>query len=279
MRSPRDPTRRNRNLGTPKSGHGQDNRHVIPSRWTTFRSFYEELTDPVLLERRVGPHVLSVFVEPTLSDYVHACTVDDITRAISLIPTSALDGIRNIILRQPSRRQQQLSSVWGRLSYWSSLGRHSGGTIVIEAQQLGRVLKWSRKQSLESRDELERLRQDGHSVTETARGFEIDSDLHSVRTTQLYRTLPHEVGHNADYLQKVENVLRSPSASTADRETLETRYFARPRAEREAFAHRFADEWALAAQAEGVIPFRRLDSADAFVRDGLDARWFGVSVP
>ena len=41
-----DARRRNRNIGTAKSGHGQSNKLTIPSRWTEDRVFYEVLEGP-----------------------------------------------------------------------------------------------------------------------------------------------------------------------------------------------------------------------------------------
>ena len=47
-----NPSRRNRNIGTAKSGHGQNNRLVIPARWSDDRVFWEKLRDPIAVERR-----------------------------------------------------------------------------------------------------------------------------------------------------------------------------------------------------------------------------------
>ncbi len=42
-----NPTRRNRNLGTAKAGHGLDNRLVIPASRNDPRRYWERLRDPV----------------------------------------------------------------------------------------------------------------------------------------------------------------------------------------------------------------------------------------
>lgn len=45
-----DARRRNRNVGTAKSGQGQNNRLTIPESWSDGRVFDEKLIDPVALE-------------------------------------------------------------------------------------------------------------------------------------------------------------------------------------------------------------------------------------
>jgi len=44
-----DARRRNRNIGTDKSGHGQNNRFKIAHAWADDRMFYEKLENPVKL--------------------------------------------------------------------------------------------------------------------------------------------------------------------------------------------------------------------------------------
>jgi hypothetical protein len=56
----REPTRRNRNIGTSKQGHGQDNRMVIPSRWPDDRVYFEVLRNPVPVVRRAGGVLLEL---------------------------------------------------------------------------------------------------------------------------------------------------------------------------------------------------------------------------
>ncbi|MDD9947009.1 MAG: hypothetical protein OXU20_38555, partial [Myxococcales bacterium] len=62
----------------------------------------------------------------------------------------------------------------------------------------------------------------------------------TVRNTQLYRTLPHEVGHYVQYHQDVE----SRAGDDLDEwGRLNDAYFSRPQREREDFAHRYADNF------------------------------------
>lgn len=56
MRPGWNPTKRNRNIGTKKQGHGRDNRLVIPQAWPEDRIFWEVLRSPVLVTRQFRRH-------------------------------------------------------------------------------------------------------------------------------------------------------------------------------------------------------------------------------
>ncbi|MEO1128047.1 MAG: hypothetical protein AAFX95_28770, partial [Cyanobacteria bacterium J06639_16] len=64
-----DARRRNRNMGTAKSGHGQDNRLTIPESWADNRRFYERLHNPVALARDINGHRLTFLIEATHADF------------------------------------------------------------------------------------------------------------------------------------------------------------------------------------------------------------------
>ena len=72
----------------------------------------------------------------------------------------------------------------------------------------------------------------------------------------MFRTLLHEVGHWVDYLEKVE---RPEAAGVESFDTLNDRYFSRPKQEREAFAHRYADELGNKLKKFGLLPFDRIE--------------------
>ncbi len=57
--------RRNRNIGTSKSGHGQDNRLTIPESWADDRFFHKKLNNPVSLELEVHENQVTTLVEGT----------------------------------------------------------------------------------------------------------------------------------------------------------------------------------------------------------------------
>ncbi len=89
-----NPIRRNRNIGTVKSGHGQNNRLVIPWAWNDDRIFYERLVNPIEIPVTIGPASTHIIVEPPLPGFTHACTVDDILSVLQLIPAQHLDPIK-----------------------------------------------------------------------------------------------------------------------------------------------------------------------------------------
>ncbi len=142
-----------------------------------------------------------------------------------------------------------LDPTWGRLFYRADFVGQIGPAIVIEAADLTRPVYWPRKLSLDHQHELERLRADGHRVEEDRRGYRVHLSEESVRNTVLYRTLLHELGHWVDWLTKVE---RAPEG---DAEL----FLARPAAEREAFAHAYADRIGAELRSSGVIPFAPLE--------------------
>ena len=149
-------------------------------------------------------------------------------------------------------RDRQQRPVWGRFVYFAQIGSHSGSAVILEAQELGAKIKWSKRMSLDDRAEYERLVADGHVFVETKRHFEAVLVEEALRNTELYRTLLHELGHLAHYQQ---DVVDGRTALDEDYDVARDLYFARPSAEREVFAHAFADKLSTVLRGNGVIPF------------------------
>ena len=239
---------------------------VIPSSWHDSHIFWERLTSYQSVFRRVHVKEFTFLVEKTRDDSVHACTVDDIVQLLFYVPTNDLQGLSLIVLRQPKRKESTLSSCWGRLAYFAAVDQATGPAIMLEAVDLSRALRWSRSLDHQEQLELERLRADGHQIEETRRKYVIKSTLEAARNTQLYRTLLHEVGHWVDWLNSVERPASDPAASYDE---LERQYESKPRAEKEDFAHRYADKLASSLRDKGLIPFERMISPQRLSRDGL----------
>jgi hypothetical protein len=144
--------------------------------------------------------------------------------------------------------------------------RRTGPAIFLEAVNPVAVWKWERNLSPADSLEIERLRTDGHSVEDTGKRFLFRSSLESVRATQLYRTLLHEIGHWVDWLEKVA---RPTETSPGLYDVLSDRYFARAPQERELFAHRYATELRKRLTSEKRIPFLRIDDLP---RDCVESR-------
>lgn len=272
----RNPTRRNRNIGTAKSGHGQNNRLTIPDRGDYV--FWERIDTARQVIRTVSGRSIKFFVQPTRPDCVHACTVDDLAQLLSYLPAADWEGIEAILLRQPRRKEQILELVWGRLAYAADFvdGRgkvlYRGPAIIIEAVSPFRPVKFGKRLSLEGLAELKRLESDGHTVRFNDRNHTVESDLASCRTTQLYRTLPHEVGHWVDFLEKV----RRPSDADESRDYLQLsdRFHSRPRREKEQFANSYADQQRKRLTAGKLIPFCRQLNLNQLQEDNLLPQYF-----
>lgn len=240
MRAGWNPTRRNRNIGTAKRGHGQDNRLVVPKAWPDDRVFWEVLREPVVVRRRG----LAFVVEPPRPGSFHACTPDDIRAVLDFAPPADVNALDAVVLRQPTRKQELLRPVWGRLAFFAGLG-----TAIYLDAQWPRPIRWSLSLDPEDARELERLRADGHPVRRDRRGWVVEPTWASIRVTQLHRTLLHELGHLVDWNRGAAR--------------------ARTRRAKEDFAHRYAAEvGARVVRTQEVVDAARLRA------DGLDPAWF-----
>lgn len=99
--------------------------------------------------------------------------------------------------------------------------------------------------------ELERLREDGLEIEVTKREYIIKQTLDSVRNTQLFRTLLHEIGHNNDP-KPVERASQ----------------------EKEDYAHKFAEKMRSKLILEGSIPFPRIFNKESILDCGMKTEWF-----
>lgn len=188
----------------------------------------------------------------------HFCSVSDVRRMLEMLPPADLEDLTTFVLRQPTRKQRLLARVWGRLDYAAQLAvngvqeEECGPVVFLEAQPEGGSFNWTKALSPQAQAELTRLREDGHRVEELKRSWIIRSSPEVIRSTQLFRTLPHEIGHWVDYLEKVE---RPAGQRPHDYDRLYGHFFARPNEERETFAHRYADEQLAQLKSRGLIPF------------------------
>lgn len=248
-----NPTRRNRNIGTAKQGHGQDNALTIPQPAGTLKSFYERLGKYEKEIRVINGHEFLFVTEQTRKTSRHACSIDDLAHVLRHIPAEDYGDLKLILLRQPKRKEEMLSPVWGRLIYTDEFEGELMPAIILEAIDYSKSFKWPKKLSPTALKELERLRQDGHPIIEGKRYFTSEYQLENVRQTQLYRTLLHEFGHYVHYL----NIVERPGNEEEDFETWEKRndaYFNLSAPEKEQFAHRYADELKKVLAEKGIIP-------------------------
>lgn len=268
-----NPTRRNRNIGTAKSGYSQNNKLVIPERWIDFKIFWERLTKPVVCPIEIKGHCITMLIERPKAGSVHASTPQDIIRVLDLVTHEHLEEIEIIVLRQPKKKEEILKPVWGRFVYYADLGQYSGPGVYLEAVEIGKILKWGNRITPFEKKELELLHSDGHRIEKVKRGYDIYTTPESVRNTQLFRTLPHEIGHAVDYLT---NSL-SPSISAAtesDAEYISNAYNSKPTRDKEEFANRYAREFYQKCLSNDSLPFERLFEKEKIIEMGLDPEWF-----
>jgi hypothetical protein len=242
---------------------------VVPCAWRSGRAFYEMLRDPVIVTRGI-PTPLRFYVEAPREDYRHACSIDDIVHVLRRLPSEHVRSVVAIVLRQPTRKQAILRPVWGRMLYSRHEGLRKGPAISLDAQPI--QLRWLAPLSARPEDEreLERLREDGHRVTRERKGWRVEGSPESVRATQLYRTLLHEIGHHVDRLEY--HALQGVTGA----EAADDRFFARPHVERETAAHRYADTWAASLRANRTIPFKSI-LKEELRSEGIDPSWFGAA--
>jgi len=127
-------------------------------------TFWERIDDAREVTRIIGNRTIKFYVQQTLTDCIHACTVDDIAHLLRYLPSKDWEGIGAVLLRQARRKEQTLASVWGRLAYAVDLVKKSGRVvyrgpaIVLEAVNPIAPVKFGRGLSIDSLDELDRLR-------------------------------------------------------------------------------------------------------------------------
>ncbi len=265
----KNPIRRNRNIGTDKQGYSQDNEMVVPHPAIESKSFYEKLSDYKTVKKTIKGHIFRFVIEKTRLNSFHACTLEDIVKVLNEIPKEDYGELELIILRQPTRKQENLESVWGRLIYSYEFENQLLPAVIIEAVDLKRKLKWTKKLSVESQKEMIRLMEDGHKFILNKRFYEAEYELDNIRATQLYRTITHEFGHYVHYLEIVER----PGNENENIEEWEKRlknYHSLPSSQKEVFAHTYAQNLKSELEKKGIIPFNRILNKNELLKDNLN---------
>ena len=256
----KNPIRRNRNIGTAKQGYGQNNELIIPWVATAMKSFHERLEKYTKEFRTINGNRFEFIIEETRTESEHACTVDDIAEILRHVSPQDYGRLNLIVLRQPKRKEEILASVWGRMVYSYSFENEFRPAIILESIATNKKLKWSKSLSPEGMKELKRLESDGHEIVTDKRNHIINCSLESVRNTQLYRTVPHEIGHYKHFLELVGEIEDSPdNESYEEYEKRERKYHNLETSIKEKYAHKFADEFKLMLEKSRIIPFDRIE--------------------
>lgn len=235
-----NPIRRNRNIGTENQGFSQNNKLTISTPYGTLKSYYERLERYHKEIKVINDHEFLFIIEKTREKSIHPCSIKDLEKIIEQIPKEDYGDLKFIILRQPKRKEEILSPVWGRLIYSYEFEEEYYPAIILDAIDLSKKLIWPKKQTIEDQKEFERLKNDGHLFAENKREFIAKLDPKASRNTHLYRTLLHEFGHYVHYLEIVERH-GSENEHYEEKEKRMDYYFSLPKTEKEKFAHKYVE--------------------------------------
>ncbi|MCX2722433.1 hypothetical protein [Roseibium salinum] len=214
--------------------------------------YFERLKPDHIQTVEIGTQSIKLIYESPREGFTYGCTPPDVMKMLD----SSVEHIPIfpdiIALRQPTRKQRSMEPVWGRCLYFAEFGICEGSAIILESQDMSGLQRYPKRMSLQDGAELERLRNDGHRVTETRRYFEAGFEPSAVRNTVLYRTLLHELGHWDQYCREV---LDPTSRLAGSEEAAWELYCSKPASEKEVYAHKFAEALAQKLRASGTIPF------------------------
>jgi hypothetical protein len=258
----KNPTRRNKNIGTAKQGYKTQSKFQIPSSWYDSKTFHEKLGKTYKVTCEIEGQTILFIVEKTKKDSCHACTIQDLERVLSKIPRKYIEGLTTFILRQPKSKEEIFSPVWGRLIYLYEFEKMALPAVILESANYSKKIVWDRKLSIDNQKELLRLRADGYEIEEDKRQYKINLSLENVRNTQLYRTLLHEIGHYYHYITTESDTYEKLTTS-----------------EKEIFAHDFADKLREELEDLRIIPFDRILTKENIERLGLDMTDFENAPP
>lgn len=234
------------------------------------RVFTERLRNPREFKFDVHGTERVALVEEPSPGYVYGCTPSDLARLLPLLPPADLEDLDLFLFRHPTRKQRLLEPVWGRFLYYACPEKYQSSAICFESQTLA-PFRWSKSIDPERARELERLRGDGHSIVHTQRSLEIHRTAELVRSTTLFRTALHEVGHYVDWLQSVLNVDRE---TDEEDEAIRRAFDTKTPAMQEDFAHRYAATVAARLKSSGHLPFEVQWDPAAMESCGISRHWF-----
>ena len=267
-------SRRKSRRGRSRSLKGKGTPFSVPHPYFRFGTYIEIMTEPIIVKREIGNRTFHFVVGRTYEDMVHLCTIDDIAKILHHIPERDTDSLPLIVLRQPTRKQKLMEPAWGRYRYFSTLPHIYGLAIVLEAQNKSPHEKhWSTTLTPFDERELQRMADSGYKIRRARRSWVVNHSPALDRSTQLYRTLLHEIGHHVDYLESVQR----PAKGSRERHLeLEEKYSQKTKHDMEDFAHRYADKTRCRLFQAGVLPFERIYDEKSLLADELRLEDFAL---
>lgn len=191
--------KRNRNIGTKKSGFKKQSNYKIPDKFLS-ESYSKADKSQVFVHNRP----ITFYIDKLKNGYDHACTIEEVISVLNQLPAEDVCGIKNIYFHQPSRKKEIFTPMWGSLRYYA--GPNFSPIIIINAQKIPFVYKSNLEVIPFWKDELEFLKKNCESYTLTKRKHILVFQKEHIKQIQLYRTVPHEIGHWVDFKMGMEDL-------------------------------------------------------------------------
>ncbi len=115
-------TRRSRNIGTARQGHGANNRLTIPLPFREERIWWERINGPTVTEGEVLGCTVRFIAEEPRPGSRYVCTIGDVCNLLALVPPRDWIGLTTFVFRQSTRKQWLLQPTWGRLAMAADIG-------------------------------------------------------------------------------------------------------------------------------------------------------------
>ncbi len=191
-------TRRNRNIGTAKAGY--KNQSVFKEAPSPMRDFLDPDREFLKCEKvveNVHGQPVTFFTDTLREGYIHSCSIQDVVSVLSRLPADDVAGIGCIRFRQQTRKTETFSLDWGRLRYFG--GPDFCPIIELDSHPCPLVLNMPNSLLPFWQIELDVLKTECKEYKPGKRHHTLTFDAAALRKVQLFRTLPHEVGHWVDY--------------------------------------------------------------------------------
>lgn len=258
-----------------------------PARLADTRSLFAERRDAATVGRPVYRIIhgvrLPFWVQTTRANSAHPCSVDDIAHLLSAWPAQYLTGfggraglsaLAGVVLWQPPEmdgpgKRLTRAPVFARVVYFAELAELDGRTgpvLLVAAQALPLSLTFRRRMDEEQLREVEALAAEAVCLAYGARTRELTLDLDAARRTLLYRAIPTELAHLAEFAEAVALPGRTEDGAwlAACRD-----FLARPYVERVQSARARADAEVERLRAREELPFARHADPAVMAADGL----------
>lgn len=180
-----NPIRRNRNIGTKNQGLGNENLFKDELGFSAVNHFDKLNVDKVEKVKIKGKEF--TFIQEKLKkDYDYYVSIDDLVDLMQKINIKYFSLLKFIVFAQPPKKEEILQKAWGRFLYSMKFRGEYSPAIVLNAININKKFKWSKKLLLNEKKELERLRNDGHKVIGMPKYYEIISTPESIRNTHCF---------------------------------------------------------------------------------------------